>query len=177
LITSSLDIKPEPADLQSDHGPLKKKSRIDSSLDSSVAEDVWLKFGKNILSWVDREAICNGKQLNDHHINYCQCLLKKQFPTLGDLMLTLLQSSSFKKDRIDCGVQIIFCQQRTTGLWHLDLDLVIIQLMCMTPFINQLTKTKGSLLICSKRWVKSRLIQSICKHSEVAQIVGFLLLQ
>jgi len=100
LGTSSLAIKPEPADLQSDQfdhepldEPLKKKSRIDSNSDSSIAEDIWLKFGKNILTWVDREAICNGKQVNDHHINYCQCLLKRQFPTLGGLMLTLLQSS------------------------------------------------------------------------------------
>ena len=44
MSTSSLDAKPEPANLQSDHEPLKKPW-IDSSLDSDVAEEVWLKRG------------------------------------------------------------------------------------------------------------------------------------
>ena len=39
--TSSLDIKPELTDLQSDHETLKKKSQIDSS---GVGEEVWLKY-------------------------------------------------------------------------------------------------------------------------------------
>ena len=60
----------------------------------------------------DRDTLCNGMQLNDHHINYCQCLLKRQFPSIGGLLLTLLQNSSLKKDRIVCGIQIIFCKER-----------------------------------------------------------------
>ena len=57
---STLDVKPEPSkldvkleatDIPSDNEPLKKKSRIDSTSDSSVAEEIWLKLGKNILTW------------------------------------------------------------------------------------------------------------------------------
>ena len=109
---SKLDVKLEPTDVPSDNEPLKKKSQIDSSSDSSVAKEIWLKSGKNILTWGDRDTLCNGMQLNDHHINYYQCLLKRQFPSVGGLLLTLLQNSSLKKDRIICGIQIIFCKER-----------------------------------------------------------------
>ena len=48
---STLDVKPEPSklepiDVPSDNEPLKKKSQTDSSSDSSVAEEIWLKLGK-----------------------------------------------------------------------------------------------------------------------------------
>ena len=39
---------------------------------------------KNTLTWVDRDTLCNGMQLNDRHISY----------------------------RIICGLQIIFCKER-----------------------------------------------------------------
>ena len=51
-------------------------------------------------------------QLNDCHINYCQCLFKKTVSISRGLLLTLLQNSSLKKDRIICGIQIIFCKER-----------------------------------------------------------------
>ena len=58
-----------------------------------------------------KEALCTDSELNDRHINYCQGLLKKQFPLIGGFILTLLQNSTLK-DKISCGIQIIHCQQR-----------------------------------------------------------------
>ena len=89
---STLDVKPEPikvkpTNVPSDNEPLKKKPRINSSSGASDAEEIWLKLGKNILTWGDRDTLCNGMQLNDRHINYCQCLLKRQFPSIGGLIL------------------------------------------------------------------------------------------
>ena len=55
--------------------------------------------------------ICNGMELNDHHINYCQSLLKKQFPLIGGLLLTSLQNKPIKQ-KIGCGLQIIHCNER-----------------------------------------------------------------
>ena len=57
---------------------------------SATADAVWLKLEKITLSVFDKEALCNDLELNDHHINYCQGLLKKQFPLIGYFILTLL---------------------------------------------------------------------------------------
>ena len=66
---------------------------------------------KNILTWCDKEVLSNGMELNDHHVNYYQSLLKKQFPLIGGLLLTLLQSKPIKQ-KIVCGLQIIHCNER-----------------------------------------------------------------
>ena len=58
-----------------------------------------------------KEVLYNNSELNDRHINYCQGSLKKQFPLIGGFILTLLQNSTLK-DKISCGIQIIYCQQR-----------------------------------------------------------------
>ena len=88
--------------------PPQKKLRTET--DSNLSKEVWLKLEKHVLTWHDKDVLCNGMELNDHHINYCQSLLKRQFPSMGGLMLTEL-----KKNKIACGLQIILCQQ-TTGL-------------------------------------------------------------
>lgn len=49
------------------------------------------------MTWYDKEVISNNEELNDHHINYCQCLLSKQFPLIGGLVLTLLQNKPLKQ--------------------------------------------------------------------------------
>ena len=66
---------------------------------------------KNILTWYDKEVLSNGMELNDHNINNCQSLLKKQFPLIGELLLTLLQNKPIKQ-KIGCGLQIIHCNER-----------------------------------------------------------------
>ena len=87
-------------------GPSTKRPRVDDS-----AETVWLKLDKHILTSDDKLSLTGGLQLNDHHINYTQVLLKRQFPTAGGLLLTLLQNSAVK-DKIMCGLQIIHCVER-----------------------------------------------------------------
>ena len=75
---------------------------------SATADVVWLKLEKVTLSVSDKEALCNHLELNDHHINYCQGLLKKQFSLIRGFILTLLQNTTLK-DKISCGIQIIYC--------------------------------------------------------------------
>ena len=56
--------------------------------------EVWLslKDPTVTLSVQDKEAISSGQQLNDLHILYGQCLLKRQFPSVQDLSCILTQS-------------------------------------------------------------------------------------
>ena len=73
---STLDVKPEPSkveptDVPSDNEPLKKKPQINSSSGASVAEEIWLKLGKNILTWgIDKFYVMECSE---------QCLLKDSF--------------------------------------------------------------------------------------------------
>ena len=66
-------LEPEDDVSSEDTEPTTKKLRIaDNSADTA-----WLKLEKNMLTWYDKEVLSNGMELNDHHINYCQSLLKK----------------------------------------------------------------------------------------------------
>ena len=106
-----LNIKPNSdedyCDLTIEPPPIKKCRTSNSAL----VDTVWLKLEKITLSVFDKLALCTDSELNDRHINYCQGLLKKQFPLIGGFVLTLLQNSTLK-DKISCGIQIIHCQQR-----------------------------------------------------------------
>ena len=51
--------------------------------------------------------LIEGKRLNDHHINFAQCLLRKQFTTVSGLQLTLLQSKK-QPVKIKSGLQIVY---------------------------------------------------------------------
>ena len=46
----------------------------------------------------ETKSIVCGRKLSDRHINFAQQLLKKQFPKLGRLQSTLLQS----KEEVTC---------------------------------------------------------------------------
>ena len=111
MATGSLNVKHDPdegyCDLAMEPPPIKR-CRTSSS---ATADAVWLKLEKITLSVFDKEALCNDLELNDRHINYCQGLLKKQFPLIGGFILTLLQNTTLK-DKISCGIQIIHCQRR-----------------------------------------------------------------
>jgi uncharacterized protein YaiI (UPF0178 family) len=51
----------------------------------------WVQCQDIVLSKVDRDIISNGQKLTDRHINYAQRLLKRQFPLLNGLKLSLCQ--------------------------------------------------------------------------------------
>ena len=107
VATGLLNVKHDPDEGYCDltvEPPPTKRCQTSSS---ATAYAVWLKLEKITLSVFDKEALCNNLELNDRHINYCQGLLKKQFPLIGGFILTLLL-----KDKISCGIQIIHCQQR-----------------------------------------------------------------
>jgi len=54
--------------------------------------------------------LIEGK-LNDLHVNFAQCLLKKQFNTVSELQLTLLQGKK-QPVRIKSGIQIVYLSNR-----------------------------------------------------------------
>ena len=54
--------------------------------------DHWLKFEDIVLSHADCRILEGGDLLNDKHMNFAQRILKKQFPHINGLRLTLLQN-------------------------------------------------------------------------------------
>ena len=90
--------------------PSKKRLKMDASMVEDALEETWLKLDKAILQDCDKTVIQNGQRLNDRHINFAQVMLRRQFPHLEGLKLTLLQEKSQKK--IQNELQIIFCSSR-----------------------------------------------------------------
>ena len=70
---------------------------MDASMVEEALEETWLKLDKVILKDCDKTVIQNGQRLNDRHINFAQVMLRRQFPHLEGLKLTLLQEKSQKK--------------------------------------------------------------------------------
>ena len=103
-----------PTDSSSIHNnfqePSNKWLKMDASMVEDALEETWLKLDKVILKDSDKTVIQNGQRLNDRHINFAQVMLRRQFPHLEELKLTLLQEKSQKK--IQNGFQIIFCSSR-----------------------------------------------------------------
>lgn len=60
---------------------------------------------------IRQKLTCRGKRLNDHHINFAQYLLRRQFESLPGLLLTLLQVKK-QKAKIVGGIQIIYLGYR-----------------------------------------------------------------
>ena len=60
-------------------GKPAKISRIDIDAKSIIdsIDDIWLQLDKNNLTMFDKTQLVEGNRLNDHHINYAQCLLKQ----------------------------------------------------------------------------------------------------
>ena len=70
---------------------------------------VWLNVLKFTLLLSDKQILATTElPLIDKHINLSQAMLKKQFPLISGLQLTLLQSKKLSR-RFKSGVQIIFC--------------------------------------------------------------------
>ena len=94
--------------------PSKKRLKMEASMVEDALEETWLKLDKAIMKDCDKTVIQNGQRLNDRHINFAQVMLRRQFPHLEGLKLTLLQEKSQKK--IQNGLQIFFVHCESTGL-------------------------------------------------------------
>ena len=89
----------------------KKKAHVDGEQVLDLLEGQRLQIEKCILTPLDQSLLVEGKWLNDHHINFAQCLLRKQFVTISGLLLTLLQGKK-QQIKIKNGIQIIYLNNR-----------------------------------------------------------------
>ena len=89
----------------------KKRAHVDANEVVNLLEGQWLQVEKCILTSSDRMLLIEGKRLNDHHINFAQCLLRKQFTAVSGLQLTLLQSKK-QPVKIKSGMQIVYLSNR-----------------------------------------------------------------
>ena len=89
----------------------KMKAHVDGEQVLDLLEGQWLQIEKCILTPLDRSLLVEGKWLNNHHINFAQCLLRKQFVTISGLLLTLLQGKK-QQIKIKNGIQIIYLNNR-----------------------------------------------------------------
>ena len=74
-----------------------------------------LKLEKNILTWLNKEAITNCLQLNDHYIRKLLSLSTKEVvSTYGrsDTNTVTKQPTNYNKNKIVCGLHIIYCEER-----------------------------------------------------------------
>ena len=89
----------------------KKRAHVDANEVVNLLEGRWLQVEKCILTSSDRILLIEGKRLNDHHINFAQCLLRKQFTAVSGLQLTLLQGKK-QPVKIKSGMQIVYLSNR-----------------------------------------------------------------
>ena len=87
--------------------PSKRAHVADANEVINILERRWLQIEKCILTSSDRMLLIEGKRLNDHHINFAQCLLRKQFTAVPGLQLTLLQGKN-QPVKIKNGMQIVY---------------------------------------------------------------------
>ena len=74
---------------------------------------VWATFERCVLLVSDKVLIENGEELTDKHMQFTQCMIKKQFPSIGGLYSTLLQDKppSFRS-RTANTIQVVHCKKR-----------------------------------------------------------------
>ena len=94
-----------------EEGNLRKKAHIEGKELLDLLEGKWLQIEKCILTVSDKSLLVEGKRLNDHHINFAQCLLRRQFESLPGLRFTLLQAKK-QQIKIADGIQIIYLSNR-----------------------------------------------------------------
>ena len=99
------------SDGEEEEGNPKKKVHVDGEEVINLLEGQWLQIEKFILTPSDRNILVQGKRLNDHHINFAQCLLKKQFTAISGLQLSLLQGRQ-QQAKIKNGIQIVYLNNR-----------------------------------------------------------------
>jgi len=76
-------------------------------------KQVWVQFRRNTLNMEDKRLVEDGSRLTDKHIKFASCLISRQFPGIGGLRTTLLQTRyyCFPPDSI----QPLFCKVVSTG--------------------------------------------------------------
>ena len=99
------------SDGEEEEGNPKKKIHVDGEEVINLLEGRWLQIEKFILTSLDRSLLVEGKRLNDHHINFAQCLLRKQFTDASGLLLSLLQGKR-QQVKIKSGIQIVHLNNR-----------------------------------------------------------------
>jgi len=99
------------SDGEEEEGNPGKKVHVDGEEVINLLEGRWLQIEKFILTPSDRSLLVEGKRLNDHHINFAQCLLKKQFTDVSGLLLSLLQGKR-QQVKIKNGIQIVYLNNR-----------------------------------------------------------------
>lgn len=81
----------------------------DNNLNHSA---VWVTFDRCSLLYSNRVTIETDKKLSDKHINLAQRMIKNQFPSVGGLKSTLLQTTKAKGQRTANSIQIVHCKKR-----------------------------------------------------------------
>ena len=93
LQLSNAPISNEHHDIESEQEPKRVKVDVDldepQRQDDCAENDVWVTCGDNTLSVEDKSSLRKGDDLNDKHINFGQCLIKRQFPNIHGLKSTL----------------------------------------------------------------------------------------
>ena len=95
--------------------PPKKKIKLEKSDDGSESKidkcdaHVWITYLNNTLLFADKRVITEGERLTDKHINFCQAVLKAQFPMVEGLGCTLYQSNP--RDKIKSGLPSSSCEK------------------------------------------------------------------
>ena len=87
--------------------PVKKCKDQNDTVITSESDQIWLQAESNKLTLFDKRVLENESELNDHHINYAQFLLKMQFPSIHGPQLTLLQEKKLSAKLPAGSVQII----------------------------------------------------------------------
>ena len=84
---------------------------VDNSKSNIIinTKGVWVQFRHNTLMMEDKYIIENSLRLTDKHISFANCLISRQFPHIGGLRMTILQT------RYYCfpsqNIQAVFCKQ------------------------------------------------------------------
>ena len=95
-------------------GTLKSsKSTIQLSNPPPEQSAVWTTFERCVFQVSDKVLIENGAELTDKHMQFAQCMIKKQFPSVGGLNSTLLQDKPPSLgSRTANTIQIVHCKKR-----------------------------------------------------------------
>ena len=87
---------------------LNDQNEVINNLNKSV---VWVTFDRCSLQISARVTIETGEKLTDKHINFAQCIIKNQFPSVGGLKSRLEQVKKVKGQRTANSIQIVHCKK------------------------------------------------------------------
>ena len=107
---------------------------------------VWVQLCRNTLMMEDKFIIEGGLRLTDKHINFASCLISRQFPHIGGLRTTLLQS------RYYCfpsqSIQAIFCKRREHWIVASNMGTSECSIVCVyDSLFSELDKESSDLIL------------------------------